>query len=280
MNLYKNIFLLLLLVCGNFSFAQTYNNVKCGLISPYPPGGNADLTARLMQKIEPEIKIEYKPGAYYVSAFNFMQQNKNFFILGALNIYSNKNPIQNMPIEITKSLVLHKQIALTNSEVTISDLKNKPLNIGVAVLGGPSHSMALEVKEQNPLVQIIPTGGEAKALPLLVQKSIDVYMGPGTAERWVVDYNFKTLFLIPADKKFIKVEGIKITNNGGLYAFIHKDASTEQRKNISDCLQNVTQSDIWSEKLPTVSASPSTYTKEDELRVVDDYRKFLQKYDQ
>jgi tripartite-type tricarboxylate transporter receptor subunit TctC len=157
----------------------------------------------------------------------------------------------------------------------------KPVFIGIAALGGSGHILAAQFKERNPLVTIVPIGGDAKALPLMMNKEIDLdIMNSSNGLQWIDNFKFKALFEIPLGKMSIVKNGLTLSNYSVWIAFIHKDASPEQKKVLVDCLNKVTSSPVWKEELHKTASAPFVQLPGITLdSVIADYVSALKKYD-
>jgi tripartite-type tricarboxylate transporter receptor subunit TctC len=260
-------------------FASTNNT--CNVVVPFAAGGPADMYARLMQRVNPDIvRVENRPGAYSAPAVTFLENNKNFILLSSPGMYSPKNPSKNTDLEAVEAVILTNLIGVTNSDITFDDLLTKPLNVGIAVLGGSGQILAAQLKERNPLLQIIPHGGDSKSLPLLMNKDIHLnIMNSSNGEQWINDFKFKSLFEIPLGKQTIVKNGVTLDNYSVWIAFIHKDASPEQKQVLKSCLNKVTSSPVWKQELlKTASAPMSLSAGSTPDTVIKNYVNALVKY--
>jgi tripartite-type tricarboxylate transporter receptor subunit TctC len=262
-------------------FGANASTNTCNVVVPFGAGGPADMYARLMQRINPDIvRVENKPGAYSAPAMAFLENNKNFILLSAPGMYSPKNPSKNIDLEALEVVILTNLIGVTNSDITFDDLLTKPLNVGIAVLGGSGQILAAQLKERNPLLQIIPHGGDAKSLPLLMNKDIHLnIMNSSNGVQWINDFKFKPLFEIPLGKQTIVKNGVTLDNYSIWVAFVHKDASPEQKQVLKSCLNKVTSSPIWKQELLKTASAPVTLppgTTPD--TVIKNYANALTKY--
>ena len=277
MKIYAYIILFLLSITS--TVASTINT--CNVVVPFAAGGPADIYARLMQRINPDIvRVENKPGAYSAPAMAFLENNKNFILLSSPGMYSPKNPSKNIDLEALEVVILTNLIGVTNSDITFNDLLTKPLNVGIAVFGGSGQILASQLKERNPLLQIIPHGGDAKSLPLLMNKDIHLnIMNSSNGEQWINDFKFKPLFEIPLGKQTIVKNGVTLDNYSIWVAFIHKDASPEQKQVLKSCLNKVTSSPVWKQELlKTASAPVSLPQGTTPDTVIKNYANALTKY--
>ena len=272
-------YIILFFISITSTFASTLNT--CNVVVPFAAGGPADIYARLMQRVNPDIvRVENRPGAYSAPAMAFLENNKNFILLSSPGMYSPKNPSKNNDLEALQVVILTNLIGVTNSNITFDDLLTKPVNIGIAALGGSGQILAGQLKERNPLIQLIPTGGDAKSLPLLMNKEIDLnIMNSSNGLQWINDFKFKSLFDIPLGKQTIVKNGVTLDNYSIWIAFIHKDASPDQKQVLKSCLNKVTSSPIWKEELlKTVSAPVTLSTGTTPDTVINNYVNALVKY--
>jgi hypothetical protein len=109
---------------------------------------------------------------------------------------------------------------IVSKKITITNILTTKVNIGVPFIGTPQHIIALQLKEINPFIEIIPMGSDPKALPSLMDNSLDMYIVSDIVNsQWARDFNFTSILHIPANEK-VNISGHTIINVGitALYA--------------------------------------------------------------
>jgi tripartite-type tricarboxylate transporter receptor subunit TctC len=251
---------------------------QCGVVIDYPPGGSSDAYARLMQKNNPELLVEYKVGGMSANAINFMAQNKHFFYLGSPVIFGANSPMKDPPVELGRILIGTPIMAINNKNLTWEQLLNGKVNVGVPGLGTAHHIIALQLKEHNPNIEIIPTGGDNKALPLIMNKDLDLYLVSATSgKKFVADFNFENMFTLQFNKPYVrgKVELLSIGFNG---AFINRDVTPEQREALMACIERSVSPKEWKEGLKALGGEPADLSGAEKDKALATYIRLLKKY--
>lgn len=254
---------------------------SCGVVIDYGPGGTSDRYARLLQKYNSEFAIEYRPGGQSVPAVNFLADKPNFIYLGSPVLFGDKSPVKNPPIELYKILIAAPILAVTTKPLDFDKLLNGKINIGVPGLGTSHHLVGLQLKEHNKNIEVIPTGGDAKALPLLHNGDLDVYLiSATTGLNWLNQFNnIKEIFKVEFNKPFVK-GNIKLQSVGFNGAFIHKSATPEQRQKAINCLEDVLKQPGWTDALKEMGAGPVQLAGKEKDDAVKLYVETLRKFDQ
>jgi len=139
------------------------------MVIDYPAGGALDNQARLMMAANPDFKqLEYKIGGMSALAIRHLEENKDVIFFGSPAAFGANSPIKNPPIELVRIVLSAPLYAVTNKDVTWDKLITEKINLGIPGLGTSHHVLALQLKEINPNIEIIPTGGDNKALPILL----------------------------------------------------------------------------------------------------------------
>lgn len=265
-----------LLLASSSTFAGT-----CGIVIPLPPGGALDIYARTMQRINKEVVVDYKPGAYMAQAINYIENNKSYAILSVPSMYSTQNPLVKdhvNNIELIKIISSSDQVVLTNKGLNFQQLLTGKINIGIPLVGGPQHIIAMQIKEKNPDVEIIPLGGDVKALPAIKLNDVDIYItAAANADKWVEEFKFKQVVRVPAART-ITEQGVQLTNMVYNSIFVHRGATQEQRENIVNCVNDVTRTDEWNKTLKSIGVTSLDVQGKEKDKVISDYIKMLQKY--
>lgn len=256
-----------------------FSQSRCGVVIDFPPGGTSDRYARLLQKYNPEYKIEYRTGGMSVPAVNFLGENSDFIYLGSPVLFGDKSPLKNPPIELYKILIAAPILAVTAKSIDWNKLLTDNINIGVPGFGTSHHLIVEQLKEYNPKIEVISTGGDNKALPMIVNGDLDIYLISATSGLvWLDNYKqISNIFTVEFNKPFIK-DNVKLQSVGFNGAFIHKNASVEQRQRAIECLDKVTANPGWTDDLRKMGAGPVQLIgkeKEASLKLyIDTLRKF------
>lgn len=252
----KKIILILALSLGitTVSFAE---QLSCGVVINFPPGGTSDKYARLLQKTNPDWTVEYQVGSFATKAISFLEKNKSYVYFGSPVMFGEKNPDKNPPVELYRILIGAPILTITNKDLSLKDLETKKLNIGVPSFGTAHHMIALQFKEINPNIEVISTSGDSKALPMISNGDLDIYLVSKTSGlKFLNDFpSFKNL----AEFKFgkpTKVNSLTIESQGFNGLFIHKDASDKQRNFIKQCVDKSLQDPAWSNTLIDLGVDP------------------------
>jgi tripartite-type tricarboxylate transporter receptor subunit TctC len=273
----KKLLALSLLAFSSFAFANT---ATCNMLVPFPPGGAADTWARALQRANPNIQLEYKPGAFSAVAANQLERNKDHFFIGLPTMYSAQNPNKNISTEMLYILYTLDATIVTSTNLTLKDLATKDINIGVWALNSPQHSIALQLKEVNPRLNIVPLGGDAKALPIVANKEVEIYItSPLTAAQWETNFKHITeVITIPFNKE-IRKDGFRLSVYNMFGVFIHKDATADQRKHILNCVETATSNPQYVEDIKKTSTTVANIKGEEKDKLLEKhisvtYRKF------
>lgn len=267
------LFFMLTIITGS-AYAST-----CGVVIDFPPGGTSDRYARLLQKYNSEYRIEYRTGGMSVPAVNFLGDNPEFIYLGSPVLFGDKSPLKNPPIELYKILIGAPILAVTTKSIDWNKLLTDKINIGVPGLGTSHHLIVEQLKEYNSNIEVVPTGGDSKALPMVINGDLDVYLISATSGLvWLDNHKqIKNIFTVEFNKPFIK-GNVRLLSIGFNGAFIHKGASPLQRQKAIDCLDKVTNQPGWTDELQKMGAGPVQLIgkeKEDALKLyVETLRKF------
>lgn len=268
--------IILLLVSGVVNASS-----KCGVVIDFPPGGTSDRYARLLQKYNSDYKIEYRTGGMSVPAVNFIGENQEFIYLGSPVLFGDKSPLKDPPIELYKILIAAPIIAVTSKSIDWNTLLTGKVNIGVPGLGTSHHLIVEQLKEHNANIQVVPTGGDNKALPMVISGDLDIYLISATSGLvWLENYKqIKDLFTVEFNKPFVR-GNVKLQSVGFNGAFIHKSASAVQRQKAIDCLDKVTSQPGWTDELKKMGAGPVQITGKDKEAALKLYVDTLRKYNQ
>lgn len=271
----KTLLLLILLVITINTSAN-----ECRLIVPYAPGGSTDLYANALRTSNRKFHIDYKPGAFTSLAIAHIEHNKDQFFIANPVMYSAANPNKNPNVELLHILFGIDLAIITGKNITFEDLLTKQLNIGVPGIGQPQHLVALQLKEKNPLIEIVPMGSDIKALPLVINKGIDAYIsGAVIANKWLVDFNTITNIVTVPFNKSITINNVTLSNLNFIGVFVSKDLTTLQRAHITSCINTSTTAAEYRTILSSVGIVPLNIIGIEKDKLLEAHIKWLQKYD-
>lgn len=255
---------------------------SCGVVIEFPPGGAADRYARLLQKYNPEFRVEYRVGANGSLAVQYAGENPDFIYFASPSSFGKSSPYKsNPPIDLYKILIGSSNIAVTSKpSIDLHKLMYSSLNVGIGSFGIPQHVIVEQLKNFNPKLNIIPTGGDAKALPLIINGELDVYvMSAISGTAWLDQFKqLKNIMTIDFNKTFIKDE-MKIESVGFIGAFTHKNATAVQKQKAIDCLEKAISQPGWTEELKTMNANPVMISGKEKDIVLQKYIDLLKKFD-
>lgn len=263
-----------------FLSMSAHSSNQCGVVIDFPPGGTSDRYARLLQKYNSEYKIEYRTGGMAVPAAMFVRDNPNFIYLGSPVLFGDKSPLKDPPYELYKILIAAPILAVTTKELTASDILKEKLNIGVPGLGTSHHLIAEQIKSKNPNIQIVPTGGDAKALPLIVNKDLDIYLVSATTGlNWLTQFsNIKNPFKVEFGKP-TRIADLTLHSVGFNGAFIAKNIAPDLKLKVIDCLETVLKQPGWTTELTDMGAGPVQIGGVEKDKSLNLYVEFLRLYD-
>jgi tripartite-type tricarboxylate transporter receptor subunit TctC len=209
----------------------------CTLVIPFPAGGTSDIWARTLQKGNQNIRVETKPGAFSAVAINYLENHKDTFLMAPLNMYGSEAMGGGSKVNMIKVLFAVDLAIVTTKSITLDDLTISSVNIGVPGLGLPHHLITAQLKNKNTRIEIIPTNGDNKALPMIINKDLDAYVvSEFNAEKWVGDFpGVKIIARIPYGQ-VVTHNGAKLNHYNLQAIFMNKDATSEQRVNAQNCI--------------------------------------------
>ena len=249
----------------------------CGIVIDFPPGGTSDAYVRAMQKNNPDIQIEYKTGGFGANAINLLNQDKNFIFFTSPGMYGSTSPIKDPPLELLRIIVGAPILALTNKPLNFDSLLKGKVNIGVPALNTSHHMVALQLKSVNPNIEVIPTGGDNKALPMVKNGDLDLYLVSATAgTKWVPDFGFSNVFTLFFNKPLTK-SGVTLHAAGFNGAFVHRDATPEQRIKALDCISKAVDQPSWKETLINMGAQPIDLVGPEKDKAFANYLRLMKK---
>ena len=251
----------------------------CTLLVPFPPGGSTDLRARAMQLGNPDLNIDHKPGAFGAVAIDQMKKTNNSFLLSPAFMYSAQNPIKDLDIELNRILFAVPLKIITIKDISLEDLADKPLKVGIPCKGCQMEGLALEIKSKNPNVSIIPTAGDAKALPMIMNGDLDVYLGIGImVDRWKSSYeNIKIIGEIPFNKT-LKIQNIELINLAFSGIFTKGKIDSSEKAAIENCINKSVTSKEFSEQNKMNSLYYVDISHAESQQILELYLTFMKKH--
>lgn len=233
----KKIILSCALAISTYTYAST-----CSIIIPQRAGGATDVVARVMQRHNNNIIVDYKPSAYAATAISHADKNPSIGILAYPMMYSKNNPDQNPNVDVIKIFGAYDHGIVTNKNISFSDILKKKLNVGISFIGSPAHVIGEQLKAKNQQLELIAFGGDANAYAAVRNGDVDVYISAlPNIEKWSNEQGFKVLSRIPAIGNTVQ-EGVTMTNVSRFGIFMSKNASEEQRQNMLKCINDALNS--------------------------------------
>lgn len=252
---------------------------KCSLVIPWGAGGSSDLAARALQKGNNYIIIDYKPGAYASVAISHLSNNPSTILLSPPVMYSSQNPIKEINVDIVRVMYGFDMSIATGKNINIDDLFSKKINVGISSFSIPQHAIALELQRNNPNIQIVTTGNDAKALPLLMNGDIDVYITIShIIKQWTQGFrNINVIKNLPFGEN-VTVREFNFTNFGFHGVMLHKSASEQQRAHADNCLNLATSSVEFKAEADKLGLKVINAKGSDSDRIVSTYLNIMKKY--
>lgn len=251
----------------------------CTLLVPFPPGGSTDIRARSMQLGNSNIDIDYKPGAFGSVAIDQMNKTKNSFLLSPAFMYSAKNPVKDLDIELNRVLFAVPLAIITIKDISLDDLADKPLKVGVPCRGCQIEGLAREIKNKNPNITVVPIPGDAKALPMIMNGDLDIYLGLAVGvNQWKKSYdNMKVLGTIPFNGT-LKIRDIELLHLefGGVFTKGKIDSS--EKAAIENCIDKSVTSKEFIEQNKKNNLYLVNLSQQESQQILESYRKFLRKH--
>ena len=244
----------------------------CLMVIPFPPGGSSDLYGRIIQKYNSDIVINFKPGAYASHAISTMRNNKDAFMISVPNMYSEGNPDKNPNVELVKVLFVIDAMIVTTKNIKFSNLVTDKLNIGVNTLGSTQHLISLQIKKKNPKLEVVPFGGDTKALSALISGDIDAYIvSSPIGNQWLKQHKTMSLLAeIPSDRPF-KYDDLRLTSLNLFGVFVSKDATTEQKQHVVNCIQKSISQPGYVEEFSRICIKPKDFNGKEKDNILNRY---------
>lgn len=251
----------------------------CTLLVPFPPGGATDINARSLQIGNPDIGIDYKPGAFGSVAINQMNKSNNSFILSPAFMYSAKNPVKDLNIELNRVIFAMPIKIVTIKKINLNDLADKPLKVGITCKGCQFEGLALEIKNKNPNISIIVTGGDAKALPMIMNEDLDIYLTTGViADNWKNSFeNIKIIGEVPFNKT-LKIQDIELTNLAFAGIFTKGTIDPSEKSIIENCINKSVTSNEFAEQIKKSNLSYVKISQQESQEILKSFLAFMKKH--
>jgi tripartite-type tricarboxylate transporter receptor subunit TctC len=230
----KSIVIALTLLFSNISSALADTANGCTVIVPATPGGTLDIVMRGVQRYNKNIQLDYQPGQFAAPAISRLKQNSDLAVFTPPVMFGRNAP-KDPGVELLSVLSIVNVGIFSARHASIEEaLKSPKLTLGVPVFGGQTHATALAIKElASDNTEIVAFGGDAKAIPSILNGDIDFYVTGGNAAEQLNALNIKTVNLGPEAK--IGKRTVKTYTWFGIW--VSKDASPAQRTAINNCLK-------------------------------------------
>ena len=199
-------------------------------------GGLTDQLFRIMQQHNPAFQVTYRTSAFNVTQVELTEKDPSFMILSPPVFFSKKNPNPNPSLDMIKVLSSSNAAIATNKNVTVNDLSNKKLNVGIPAFAQYSHSLALSLQETNPDLNIIvvPAGN---APPMLSSGDLDIYIHTEPViDQFVANFGSKKIVVVAPDVS-TNINGIQAKSLHFSSIWINKKATIAQRAHIMKCME-------------------------------------------
>lgn len=254
---------------------------QCVMVVPFAPGGSSDIYARIIQKYNPNIRVEYRPGAFAANGVQALETNHSWFMITTPALFSAANPNRDPSVELMQIMFPLDASIVTGNNTTLEDLSNKKINFGIPILGQIHHITALIMKERNPQLEIIPMGNDGpKAFTALLNKDIDVMTSSlPNAHEWVRKFpgQLRVLADIPFNRGFT-YNGVRIENLNFFGMFVSRDASAEQKQAAVDCVNRAAQDPGHDEDFRRIGIQPNRIQGAEKNRLLAEHIKLLRKH--
>lgn len=265
----KNILALLFTTFAISTYADT-----CTIGIATGPGGSQDNIMRTLQKQNKGIQIEYYPGQYSGVAVNKLKQNPEIGLFSNPAMFSSKAAIKDPNIELQKIVAIFS-IAVYSHKLNSVDevLTLKKGTIGLPVLGGGAHIVALELKELNPNLEIVAFGSDVKSIPSILNGDVDIYISAINSAEQLNALKIKTLH----GTNELNIAGRRIRSYTWIGLWTSKNATADQKESIVKCFDNaLTPEFIKENSTPTFSITNITGSRKD--TIFKDYISTVEKY--
>lgn len=271
----KTVGVLFTLLLSTAAFAKD----ACTLLVPFPPGGSTDLRARAMQLGNPDLNIDHKPGAFGAVAIDQMNKTDNAFLLSPAFMYSSKSPMKNPNIEMNRVIFGTPIKIITIKDFKVDDLADKPIKLGVPCKGCQLEGLAMEIKNKNPNLSIITIRGDAKALPMIMNGDLDIYLGIGImVDKWKSSYeNIKIIGEIPF-RETLKIRDMELPNLSFGGIFTKANLTDQEKSSIENCINKSVNSKEFTEQNKTNSLYYVNISQAESQQILESYLAFMKKH--
>jgi len=215
------------------------NDKTCKVVTQ-GPGGLTDQLFRIMEKYNPDFQVQYRISGYNVTQIDLLEQDRSWMMLSPPIFYSKQNPRPNPPIEQVKVLSSSNAAIVTGvKNITIKDLADKKLNVGIPAFAQYSHILSLTLQQKNPNINIVPVPAKDAAV-VLKNGDLDIYIHtePTVDQLLNMNLGFKKIAVV-APNVPTDFNGIKTTSFHFSSIWVHKDATPAQKQNVSKCLEKL-----------------------------------------
>ena len=271
----KIVSILFTLLLSTTAFAKDV----CTLLVPFPPGGSTDIRARAMQLGNPDLTVDYKPGAFGSVAIDQMNKIDNAFLLSPAFMYSAKSPMKDPNVEMNRIIFAPPIKIITIKDLKVDDLADKPIKLGIPCKGCQMEGLALEIKSKNPNLSIITIHGDAKSLPMIMNGDLDIYLGIGTAiDRWANSFeNIKIIGEI-SFQQTLKIRDIELINLNMTGIFTKGKIDNLEKTTIENCINKAVRSKEFHEQNKMNSLSYIDLSHAESQQILASYLAFMEKH--
>jgi tripartite-type tricarboxylate transporter receptor subunit TctC len=243
------------------------------------PGGLTDQLFRIMEKHNPDFKVTYRISLYNVTALEVLERNPEYMMLSPPVFYSKQNPRPNPNIEHVKVLSSSNAAIATAKDITIQDLANKKLNVGIPAFAQYSHVLSLTLKQKNPDINIIVVPAK-DAPPMLKNGDLDIYIHTEpTIDTFVTNFNVKKIAVVAPDKP-TDFNGIQTKSLHFSSIWVNKDATPAQKEHVKKCIEKIANNPAFIEDIAKTGSTVRLNIPENEKdRYLSDFINLLKKWD-
>lgn len=266
----------LLMAASAVASAQT-----CHVVATGGPGSYTDQNYRMLERYNSNFQVRYDATPFNVTAIEFLGNNPEYFLLSPAMMQGKTNPRPNPPVEMLAILNTSNAAIITGNNTKVTDLADKTLNVGFPVVNIYSHVLALQLKEKNPNLNLVPVPPKS-ALPVLKSGQLDVYIAlEPLLDTWVAkqDLGLTKISVIKPDA-VTDLNGVKAKSLHFLAVWVHKNSTPEQKAHMMKCLETSALNPGFIEDQRRVGATPRvTLNAAERDRYLTDWVALLKKFD-
>jgi ABC-type amino acid transport substrate-binding protein len=266
----------LLIATSAVASAQT-----CKVVATGGPGSYTDQNYRMLERYNSNFQVRYDATPFNVTAIEFLGNNPEYFLLSPAMMQGKTNPRPNPPVEMLAILNTSNAAIVTGNKTTVADMADKPLNVGFPVVNIYSHVLALQLKERNPKINLIPIPPK-DVLPVLKSGQLDIYIAlEPLLDTWVAkqDLGLTKIAVVKPDA-VTDLNGVKAKSLHFLAVWVHKNSTPEQKAHMMKCLETSALNPGFVADQKKVGATPRVNLSASERdRYLTDWVALLKKFD-